>query len=972
MKPNQHTTGKKLLLLTILLNVLSVGYSKTNHFFNTAAFSDSSFKDWYYTPSGVFGRGYLSKTNNRAYVKITSWKNNQVNVYKYNAAGILVNTTAINFFHGLISLITETNQWGGTYDSIYFTADGKNEFLIQEKLNGENPIAPCTFLKYVFVQNLLKEIFCLSDSTKPGYNREGVSHYVFDRYEDAERFGLVKTVAFFGDIDNPVISRKSGCHKIVSTYDNEGNLTGKAAYGLKDEPISDVLGNFKTKMKYDKNGNQTEMDYYDIEGNMINQMLGFSRAIYDYTNGFLTRETCYDADYKIVHPTKILEKISIIEHKYDDNGNEIQKTYFDEAYKPINNNKGIHKIISNYNKTGMLTDVSYFNAKDNPANDEFGIHKYHYEKNNIGQIISKTFFDITQQPTKQLSEGASEIKYSYDNWGRLNHTSYWINDSLKTVNIFGYHEIVNTYNEQGFVASIEFFDKNGKPVVNYAGYCKELLKYNDAEELSERKFFDASGPATLKDSSHFIWNFHSIRYNYDFNNRISYLEYLDVQGNPVNACIKLESGEKIKCKKVEFIYKENKQLASEIFSGNEEYPITVDCSEKNCLMVSGLAILLKDKSLLNDPELHQQKIVGAKIEDSLFFGKQMAFLGKDTLLFFLNSTASRLTGQSCAVFYRIAPVTKYYQINGMVSDYYIDNGKLAATLTYEEGFLNGLATFYYRNGTVKEKGEYKKNVRTGVWEFFYESGLKAKTIKYTPEGPLLIDCFAENGKVLAKDGNGIFEGKLQTGSSDLPLTCSVTGTVKNGLQDGEWKLYNGASTEPEDIEKFSEGKFIKGSWLTPSGKIPYNRTNKYYTTIDGVHFGEMVDQYGQDHLCPFAGKKVSADREFFNDSKNFYALNEGLRDILKSNRYKDYSGWIFIDINYDSTGSITKKYIRLFSQNDNFRIDILNMLDKLNHHPVVKADGQQVGFEKFYIILLDTNDVAIPEEVLRKQHAIVL
>jgi hypothetical protein len=121
-------------------------------------------------------------------------------------------------------------------------------------------------------------------------------------------------------------------------------------------------------------------------------------------------------------------------------------------------------------------------------------------------------------------------------------------------------------------------------------------------------------------------------------------------------------------------------------------------------------------------------------------------------------------------------------------------------------------------------------------------------------------------------------------------------------------------------------------------------------------------------------RKVSLDgqghtavvKDFFND------INEGLRNIFKSNMYKDYAGWVFIDLKYDENGIISNKYVRLFNENIGFKNEILKMLERLNHQSPAIADGQKTSFEKFYIVLVESNEVVIPEEALKKQRSIPL
>jgi hypothetical protein len=233
-------------------------------------------------------------------VKITRPSANVTTVQKFNPAGILVNTFYVNFLNGQISLLTQTNQWGESFDSTWFKPDGPGQFIVREKLRGVNPNLPCKALRLTYKNNLLTDILCLADSTKPGPNQEGVSHYVYERYGDPTLFGLIKTQAYFSDIDMPVIARNTGSHKLAIAYDKDANPIDISTYGSDDKPIADQWDAFRTRMKYDHDDNLTETDYFDVKGSLTITALGYAQAVKEYKRGFLVKETFYNRDNNII------------------------------------------------------------------------------------------------------------------------------------------------------------------------------------------------------------------------------------------------------------------------------------------------------------------------------------------------------------------------------------------------------------------------------------------------------------------------------------------------------------------------------------------------------------------------------------------------------------------------------------------------------------------------------------------------
>ena len=226
--------------------------------------------------------------------------------------------------------------------------------------------------------------------------------------------------------------------------------------------------------------------------------------------------------------------------------------------------------------------------------------------------------------------------------------------------------------------------------------------------------------------------------------------------------------------------------------------------------------------------------------DSVFYHNQLSFISRDSALFFLDGSASSLSEIPCAVFYRVAPLNKYYQETGHVTDYYLDNDSIAARLSYDNGVLDGPCTFYYRNGKIREKGIYTKNLRKGIWEYYYDNGGKSKTVRFTDSGVYLMDCFKENGEMLAQNGNGRFEGTVLSGTPYSTIELNESGPIKDGVPDGEWKLYSNLLPNPLFVEQFSAGRFIHGvSNPKKTGAKEYEQRS--FSTVEGVHPIEVLN-----------------------------------------------------------------------------------------------------------------------------------
>jgi hypothetical protein len=928
---------------------------------------DSVFRSWYFTPSGVHGIVPLSKWANRSYVKISRPTPGEYIISNYNPAGIVIGTVHVDFAQGKLSRIVEFNRWKQPVDSSWFRPLDANEFFVTEKRRGQNPNAPCLGLRYVFKDDLLQDIYCMRDSTKTGFNREGVAHYVFERYNDAKRFSLAKSESFFGDIDNPVISRKSDCHRIVYVFDENGNLVTKTLYGLKDEQVTDRSGNSMIKMKYDKNDNETEREYFDVKGIPWNEYLGCAIRGFEYKKGFLEKETFYRSDYSIVRPHHTAESAAIIAEHHNENGDLIEKTFFDENEMPVNDPHGLQRLVSQFNSEGMITDLSCFDKKNIPTRDETGIQHLHLGYDRNGQVIYKSQFDIRGWAVADPKDSVYITKYTYDDWGRIISNSYWRNDSIKMSTRYGYQEIRYQFDPAGMISQIEYVDGEKKVSTPALGYSRETLAYNPEELVAERKYFIGDRPVTLRDTMRAVSGYSSIQYTYDFYNREYSLEYFDESGSPVNARLRLKTGKDMVCQKIEFSYSPAQTVTETFFDKNHTPLGNANCEDENCILLTGNGMQVKKPVLIGGTKPLPTIFTRLSASDSVFFSDQMMLMGKDSILIFLNEQGSRLAQMDCATFYRTVGINKYFQLQGKAIDRYVDGDTLAAQLNYMGGQLEGHAVYYYKNGKIKETGDYRSNHRRGPWNYYYENGLPYKTVVFSEKGMMLMESYAENGDPMVRDGNGTYTGLVTLSIASNIENYMVTGNVKNGVQDGEWTVSVRKNLKTLYVEKFSSGKFKKGTSYGFVGESDYS--GNPFSSFEGVHPEDGVDQYGQNDFCS-ARRGIRNINELFSIRGEFYPeIHQGIGKLLNTNEFKDYSGWVFLYVHFNSHGQLTNRSVILYNQNDRFKEELLKILDQLGQQ---NAQGNQKigsGFGKFYVVLLEGNQMVIPEELLANARA---
>ena len=870
-----------------------------------------------------------------------------------------MNTTRIFFRDGLISLCTETDRWDDTYDSTWYQPEGPGKFLVTERKKGVNPYLPSKFLEYTFKDDLLTDILCYTDSIRAGNNQEGVAHYVFERYSDPDRHSLIKTQTFLTNIDMPAFSRTADCHKLVNEYDNKGNLVSRSIYDQDDKPSLDRYGVFRIKFKYDGDDNETEADYYDTRGQLTITAWGFAERYREYKRGFPETEKYYLDQSTLARSTRLADSVSIITYKYDQQGNETEKAFFDPTGYPLANASGFQEIKNEYSPSGMLMLTKNIGLNALTGNDRKQFLSYRYERDEQGRLVAASQVDNQGLAIADPRLVVFLIRLGYDPCGRVSSISFWLRDSVKMTCTDGYQESRSRYNDDGQLVETDFYDQNGHPTKGKIGLSRLLITYNDQALIAERKFYDGDNPVEIHDNLASLSNCHSIRYGYDLFNRVRTVEFYDRAGHPANAVLRAHNKPEQVAQRIDLNYNGARLMDETIRdSGNVSPTVTWNCANGDCLPLTAFESVQRVNWTGNS---RQNRTYRGRIKPDSVFDDQFSFVGHDSVLLFLTENSRLVTGITCSYIYRLAPVNKYYQFEGQVTDFYMETHSVAGTYSYKGGKLSGPTVLYYRNGKVREKGEYLDNARTGVWDYFYDNGQKAKSIQFNDSQPLLIECYSKSGEQIARDGNGNFEGVITTNTATNPLDYNARGGIKGGLPDGEWFLSNTDFPWLTNTELFSSGKFQHGVFQSRVGRKDYSE--KYFSRVESIHLYESLDHYGQELSCQPMGM-ASLMEDLYPEIKS------GFADILKTNKYKDYSGWVFMDLRINGAGHVTSSYIRLYQPNEGFENNIRAMASRLTYpaYPAAYAKANPtIVFEKFYFILVEANEVVIPEQILENQ-----
>jgi hypothetical protein len=571
----------KALLLTIVISFLScTGLSAQSP-------ENGNYNEWNYSATGVFGLVKLQTVSHRSYYKLTKTDNQLVKVQSYNASGIVTGTTVIRFVNGKLSTISRTDRWGDTYEVSKLTSTTPGEYLLTRRNTGKNDLLPCKAAKYIYKNNLLQEIRYIGYGNSLAANSNGVAIIRYKRYTDKNRYSLVKEMSFYDETGFPAISSGYDCHKVVYDYDERANKVSEAYFGQDGEPLTSRFGGYKIKSSYNENDQLVRSETIGLNDERTNNSYGVSVTDYQYEAGMVKKAVRYNDQMAVTRASNAGDGIAIIYYEYDEQGNEVKRSYMDEYDKPLNNNSGYHMVEYTYNKQNMLAATRYFDKYKNAANDQNGIHRYSYVKDAKNNTIQVAFFDKYNTPVQDKQDEVYMRKYRYDESGRVTATSYWKDESTPMTRWDGYFEQVTTYNQDGQVTEYIYLDEKGNSIKSVAGFSKETRIYDKFARLSERKWLDGNEPVLL--TRGMTKNFHSIKYYFDEKGRVSSLAYFDTNNKPIAANINIDGDEDLLCNRIEFGYQGNRVMEERLFNANSSSPFKViDCIRNNYVTVSGI------------------------------------------------------------------------------------------------------------------------------------------------------------------------------------------------------------------------------------------------------------------------------------------------------------------------------------------------------------------------------------------------
>jgi len=543
--------------------------------------SEGTFKSWEYSDEVVIGTLELENTGGVHHYKISKIDNESNKIEEYNANGILTGTIVIKFQGGKISSLTNTTNQGFTYYTKIFQDRG-DDILATSKRSGKNVYLPCKGISYKFKNGLVVESSYVGFNEKPCECSEGYATVKYIRYGDKNRWGQIQEAAFFNKKGEAIIS--GDYHLVKYQRDERGNVTNQSFWGINNKAVKTIEGFHEVRAKFDKFDNEIETTIYGVSGEACANIYGISKWLREYEEGNVSKITSYNIKNEISKESGAISVgAAIIKIKYDERGNMVGTSYFDNLEKPMNSNMGYHMIKAHFDKNDNQDEQVYYAPNNKPATDKKRIHRYYYLYDDLGRNLGIAYYDIQNNPMKDDVNMVFMEKFKYDEEGRKISISYWSNEKEKMTRWSGIHEYKDKYNEQGQKIEELGLDQEGNLKKSSSGESRTVTEYDEFSRISSRSNFDGEVPIMITSPAQ-VDGYHKVAFEYDIQNRISEIKYFDKEGNPIDA----EVNNVDKVHKIEIEYQGYKIVRENWYRKESSVPSKiVDCETSECMRIYG-------------------------------------------------------------------------------------------------------------------------------------------------------------------------------------------------------------------------------------------------------------------------------------------------------------------------------------------------------------------------------------------------
>ena len=332
---------------------------------------------------------------------------------------------------------------------------------------------------------MLVEAAYLDIEQQPCYEPNNISKVVY-AYDDN---GYQNRLDCY-DTDGNMCLMNQGFASMVNVNDEYGNPIETWYYGLNGELIVNSSGVAGYKVKYDSVGNLIEYISYGVDKNPCIQPDGTAGYRVEYDDRNLAIQFTYlGVD---LTPEAGYDHIGIAKLEYDKRGNLTKRSFYDATDSHlVLSNENIAGWVSVYDDNGQEIERSFFNDKNKPSLCAEGYAKCTYTYDELGNQTSYRYYNLNGSLV--MINGEAGCNYKYDERGNiLEDMSVGVDGSLAAGKLIVRYKYDNLDNQ----IESALYGRNNNPKVNSANYHKVTYKYNSRNQCVETKYYGADGKLT--------------------------------------------------------------------------------------------------------------------------------------------------------------------------------------------------------------------------------------------------------------------------------------------------------------------------------------------------------------------------------------------------------------------------------------------------------------------------------------------
>ena len=545
------------------------------------------FDDFDYGPHGVYGARSLDNTKYKEFWKLSAIDKSTALAVKFNEAGVKTNSLIVSFKNGVLSHVEEVNQWGDTIRYKTFQPLGNDSFQVTHLLMGNNQFLPGKYAIDVYRNELLVEESFHSGSGKLKDNWRGYSTIRYQRYDDKNRFSQIKESAFYNSKNMPVIVTGRGYFKIKNEYDEKDHLISEAFFNKENQSMAIRSGQVSNCKYFFNNEEQMVHDeYFGLNGQPATNENGIASIEHEYDRGFEIKETRKDASGQISRSAVTGDGIAIIKSKFDDKGNKLMESYFDEKDHPIDNHAGYHRLLNTFSKDNMLLEVAYFDVNDLPGVDRDSIHAVHYSRDAFGRVTEEYLTDLSGNRIKDFEDEVYLIRTKYNHLGKQESRTFWADSLTPMPRWNGVYKTSYKYDSDGSLAELNNYDQNGSLMKTADGSSTVQMFYQEDGHIFRREFLFNGSLVTRTDGV--SSGYAVIRYEYDSAGRPLELGFYGPDHEAINATISVN--DEVTAHRIVFIWKYARLVEEWYYKMNDNEPfLKLDCLKNDFLGLNGIS-----------------------------------------------------------------------------------------------------------------------------------------------------------------------------------------------------------------------------------------------------------------------------------------------------------------------------------------------------------------------------------------------